>query len=484
MMQPRHTKPYIDGKYVTPSGGESYEAVNPATGKPICRVEACAIGDIDRAVEAAARAQKEWKTLHSEKRSEITRRIAQGIRSRAGELAELESMNMGMPLSNAKAHFVPRSALLFEYFGGMADKAVGKVVPISPNHLSMNILEPYGVVGILLPWNAPLAEFCLAVSAAIACGNTVVVKPAFETPLTALAMGEVFDEAGLPAGVVNIVTGRGRVIGDHMAKRPGIRKLIFTGSYAVGCKLLENTAESLKSVSLELGGKTPVIVMEDADFDLAVREVAYSACRNSGQVCTAASRVYVHRSIAGPYIDAVVKRMASFRFGDPMDPGTDMGPVVSRAHRDGILEYIEEGKRSGAKVLLEGGLPADPKLQDGFYVLPAAFTGLPHDSRLVQEEIFGPVLLFFVYDDLGEALALANDSKYGLGSAVFTRDIQKANRCIRELDDGIVWVNCLNMSHPAITTGGVKQSGLGLTNGMETVLQTYSRTKTVWVNTQ
>ena len=409
------------------------------------------------------------------------RAVAAAIRQHKDEIAALETLDSGIPYTMVQKHYIAKGADFFDYYAAMADKVQGRVAPIDPAFLSYNIHEPWGVVGILLPWNAPFTELCLSTAAALCCGNTVVVKPASVTTLTALLFGRICMDAGLPAGVLNILSGPGNVLGEAMAKHPGIDKLVFTGSLEMGRKVLHNAADTIKNCNLELGGKTPVLVFPDCDLDKAVENITFSAFRNSGQVCTAASRLYLHESIADEFLEKMVDRAQAYRTGDPFDAGTDFGPVVSASHRDNILRFVQEGRESGAQVLLDGGMPTEPELQKGYYVKPVIFTHVPQDASIAQKEIFGPVLSVFTFTDTDEVLARANSLPYGLGSSVWTSRIRTAQYCADRLDDGLVWINCINLSHPAITHSGFKQSGMGLQNGMEAALITYTRTKTVWM---
>jgi len=476
----RYTTPFIDGRYHE-GVADVYLSYNPATGQPIASVAACGKTELDLAVEAAKRAQPLWRRQKSEQRGGTLRAIAAVIRAHKEEIAALETLDSGIPYTMVQKHYIARGADFFDYYAAMADKIHGRVVPIDPGYLSYNIHEPWGVVGMLLPWNAPFTELCLSCAAALCCGNAVIIKPASATALTALLFGSLCNEAGLPAGLVNVLPGPGGVLGEAMARHPGIDKLVFTGSLEMGRRVLHNAADTIKSCTLELGGKTPVLVFPDCDLEKAAAAVTFSAFRNSGQVCTAASRLYLHESIAGPFLEKMVRQAQTYRTGDPFDASTDFGPVVSAAHRDSILRFVEEGRQSGARVLLDGGRPTEPELQDGYYVKPIIFTDVPETASIAQKEIFGPVLSVFTFRDTDEVLARANSLPYGLGSSVWTSRINTAQYCADRLDDGLVWINCINLSHPAIAHSGFKQSGMGRQNGVEAALFTYTRTKTVWM---
>lgn len=476
----RYTDPFWGGEYHKSVTG-TFPSYNPANGQIIAQIGACAEPELDEAVQAARRAQLAWRGQKAEDRGNMLRAVAAVIREHQEEIAALETLDSGIPYSMVRKHYIKKGADFFDYYAAMTDKIYGRVVPIDPAFLSYNIHEPWGVVGILLPWNAPFTELCLAGAAALSCGNTVIIKPASATPLTALLFGSLCAQAGMPAGVINILPGSGEALGEAMVRHPGIDKLVFTGSMQMGRTVLHNAADSIKSCTMELGGKTPVLVLEDCDLDRAVESITFSAFRNTGQVCTAASRLYLHRNIADEFLEKMVKRAQTYRTGDPFDPQTDFGPVVSASHRDNILRYVQEGRESGARVLLDGGRPVEPELQTGYYVKPVIFTDVPEDASIAREEIFGPVLSVFSFTDLDDAIARANSLPYGLGSSVWTSRIKTAQYCANRLEDGLVWINCINLSHPAIAHSGFKQSGMGIQNGIEAALVTYTRTKTVWM---
>ena len=478
----RYTQAFVNGEYCSDPQGGKLPVYCPADGSLICEVESSSKGLVDKAVSAARAALPVWNALNAEKKSLALRKVADAIRKRNDWIGDLETYNTGIPIATTKGHFANRSAFLFDYFSGMPDKIHGRVIPIDPAYLSMTIREPVGVVGVLLPWNAPFPEVCLSVSAAIACGNAVVVKPASDTPLTALIFGEICNEAGLPPGLVNIVLGQGSDIGMYIAGHTDINKVTFTGGVETGREVLTASAGNFKTSTLELGGKTPVIVCEDADLDLAAAQASFSSVRNSGQICTAASRLFVQRSIADRFVEDIIERMKTYQIGDPFDPATVLGPMVSKHHRDNVLAAIEKGKKSGAKLLLGGNAPNEGPLKDGYFVNPTLFDDVDHSSPLAQEEIFGPVLSVFKFDTLEEAVRTANDINLGLGSAIFTRSIKNSQYFIERIEAGISWVNCINLSNPAISHGGFKDSGIGIQNGMDAALYSYTRNKTVWIN--
>lgn len=477
-----YTKPFVNGEYTVAPNSDSLPVYCPVDDSVICEVHTSPTSQIDEAVAAARAALPVWNGLNAELKSAAMRRVAEEIRKRNDLIGDLETYNTGIPIATTKGHFANRSAVLFEYFSGMPDKLHGRTIPIDPNFSTMTIHEPLGVVAALLPWNAPFPELCMAVSAAIACGNAIVVKPATDTPLTALVLGDICNAAGLPPGLVNIVLGRGGEIGEYIAAHPGIDKVSFTGGNETGKTVLRAGADTLKGFTLELGGKTPVIVCEDADVDFAAAQASFSSVRNSGQICTAAARLFVQNSIADRFVEDVLERMKQYQIGDPFDPATVLGPMVSKRHQRSVLDHIERGKESGAKLLLGGNAPTEGALKDGYFVNPTLFDHVDHASSLAQEEIFGPVLSVFRYETLEEAMALANDVKYGLAASIFTSNIKNAQYFIENSQAGISWVNCINLSHPAISHGGFKESGLGIQNGMDAALYSYTRIKTVWMN--
>jgi len=477
----RYTQPFIGGEYLTERPTDTLPVFCPINGRQIAEVFSCTEQHVDRAVEAAKAALPVWNKLSAEAKGVIMRKMADEIRKRNDWIADLETMNTGIPITTTKGHFANRSAAFFDYYSAIPDKIHGRTIPIDPNMMSMTIHQPLGVVAALLPWNAPFVELSLAVAAAIGCGNTIVVKPAGETPLTALIMGEICKAAGLPDGVVNILPGPGGTVGDCMAKHPHIAKISFTGGEIAGKKVLANTVGTVKSCVLELGGKAPVIVCEDADLEYAAAQASFSSVRNSGQICTAATRLFIPESIADKFKAMVVEKMKGYKVGDPFDPNTVLGPMISKSHQENVLAYIEQGKTC-ARLLVGGDTPKDPALSEGYYVNPTLFDDVDHNSVIAQEEIFGPVLCMFTYKTLEEAVNQANNVRYGLAASIFTSSIKNAMYFMENSEAGVNWINCLNISHPAISHGGFRESGLGVQNGMDAVLQSYTRIKTVWLN--
>jgi acyl-CoA reductase-like NAD-dependent aldehyde dehydrogenase len=476
------TKPFIGGRFRRAHSGDTFTTVNPSNGQAIADVERCDGADVDAAVEAAQSARSRWRFMKAEDRANVLRSVGQALRKHNDELAMLDTLDAGIPYAETSRHDVSRSAALFEHSAGAVDKLYGNTVPIDPKYMSLTFREPFGVVAAITPWNAPLANAVLSVAPALACGNTVVLKPASESPLSALTLAQVCAEAGLPEGVLNVIPGPGSDVGMKLASHPGVDKLCFTGSVETGQRILRCAAENMKECNMELGGKTPVVVFDDADIEAAAKAVSFSAFRRQGQICTAAARLFLHERIADRFIDRLLAYVRELRVGDPTDMNTQIGPMISLRQRASVLEYIAKGREEGATLLIGGGPPEAPALARGAYMTPTIFTDIDHSSSLAQEEIFGPVLCVFQFSSEDEALHLSNDVRYGLGASVWTKDLERAHFFIRHFEAGLTWVNCINLSHPAIPHGGFKMSGLGLENGMEAMLRTYSRSKTAWIN--
>ncbi|MEA4884652.1 MAG: aldehyde dehydrogenase family protein [Clostridia bacterium] len=476
------SRPFIGGGFRRAHSGDTFTTINPSTGEAIADVEKCDGTDVDAAVEAARSACSRWRFMKAEQRASVLRGIAQALRNHNDELAMLDTLDAGIPYVETKQHDVARSAALFEYSASVIDKLYGNTVPIDPKYMSLTFREPFGVVAAITPWNAPLANAVISVAPALACGNTVVLKPASESPLSALMLAKVCADAGLPEGVLNVIPGPGSDVGMKLASHPGVDKLCFTGSVETGQQILQCAAENMKECNMELGGKTPVVVFEDADIEAAAKAVSFSAFRRQGQICTAAARLFLHEKIADRFIDLLLAHVRELRVGDPTDMNTQIGPMISLRQRASVLEYIAKGRKEGATLLIGGGPPETPALARGAYMTPTIFTDVDHSSSLAQDEIFGPVLCIFRFSSEDEVLRTANDVRYGLGASVWTKGIERAHFFVRGFEAGLVWVNCINLSHPAIPAGGFKMSGLGLENGMEAMLRTYSRSKTAWFN--
>ncbi len=473
-------KLWIDGKFVAARSGRTFAVVNPADGSLLARVAEGGAEDINDAVEAAVKASiGPWSKMHARERGKILLKIAGLIRQNLDSLALLECRNAGKPLGDAKDE-MGLAADTFEYYGGAANKHFGETIPVAGAGLDYTLREPVGVCGLIVPWNFPLVIAAWKLGPALACGNTVVLKPSPETPLTALALAKLAAEAGLPAGVLNVVPGPGPGCGDALVAHPLVRKISFTGSTATGTGIMRAAADGIKRVSLELGGKSPNIIFDDADLELCVEKTVWSVFYNAGQDCCARSRVLVHRKIHDKFVEKLVARTRKFIVGHPEKKGTQIGPIISRRQYDKIEGYIASGKAEGAKLLCGGVRPkgVPPK---GHYLTPAVFAGTDDNMKIVREEIFGPVLAVIPFKDEAEAIKLANDSAYGLSASLWTRDVGRVLRVTRAVQSGVISVNTSSSVHLEAPFGGYKGSGLGRELGLK-ALDLYSEVKNVFIS--
>jgi betaine-aldehyde dehydrogenase len=470
---------YINGEFVAASSPATLDVIDPATTEILARVADADGADMDRAVSAARAAfdAGPWKDATAQDRGRVLFRLAAAVRARATELAELETRNSGKPIVEAEFD-IEDVATCFEYYGGLATKIHGDVVPVPDNAMSLALREPLGVAGQIVPWNYPLLMAAWKLAPAVCAGCTAVLKPAEQTPLSILALASSFADAGLPPGVVNIVTGAGETAGAALVRHPAVDKIAFTGSAEVGKMIMRSAADTLKKISLELGGKSPNIFFADADFESAVDGALFGVFVNQGEVCSAGSRILVERPIYKRFVDAMVEKTRTIALGPGMNRATKMGPVVSREQFDRVRRYQEIG-RSEAKLAIGGGAAA--ALAPGYFVEPTIFYDVDNSATIAQEEIFGPVMSVIPFTDEADAIRIANATPYGLAAAVWTRDIFKAFRVVKALEAGIVWVNHMQPTFVEAPWGGYKASGFGRELGHWGV-EEYLETKQVFIN--
>ncbi len=470
---------YVNGEWVGSKSSKTFPVYEPATEEVMAQVPDARAEDVDRAVAAAKAAFQDgpWATTTAQERGRVLFRLAEKIRQNAAMLAELEARNCGKPIVEAEFD-IADTATCFEYYGGLATKILGFVNPVPDNAVSLTMKEPVGVAGQIIPWNYPLLMAAWKLAPALAAGCTCVLKPAEQTPLTVLEMAKWFAEVGLPVGVVNVVTGFGETCGSPLVKHPDVNKIAFTGSAAVGKIIVKEAAETVKRVTLELGGKSPNIFFADADFEAAIDGALFGVFVNQGEVCSAGSRILVEKPIYKKFVDAMVEKSKKIKLGAPLDRDTKMGPVVSKEQYDRIRSYQEIGKNE-AKLAIGGGRAE--KFAKGFYVEPTIFYDVDNSARIAREEIFGPVATVIPFNDEKDALKIANDTPYGLAAAVWTRDIFKAFRVVKTLRAGIVWVNHMQPTYVEAPWGGYKQSGFGRELGPWGV-EEYLETKQVYIN--
>jgi len=472
---------FINNEWRQASSGKTMPVVNPATEEVIAEVPSADRTDVDLAVEAARAALSgPWSQLSARARGRLVRKLGERLMERADDVARLETLHNGKPISESRQIEIPAAAECFEYYGGWSDKVMGETIPVKGNHLTYTLREPVGVVAAIVPWNFPLLLAAWKVAPALACGNVVILKPASQTPLTALALAGLAMEVGFPPGVLNVITGAGSLVGQALVEHPGIDKIAFTGDTSTGKSIMRGAAETLKKITLELGGKSPNIVLADADMDAAIRGATIGIFYGKGEVCAAGSRLLVDRAIKDEFVDKLAARVKKMVPGDPLDPKTRYGAISSRKQLDTVLRYIDAGKTEGA-TLLTGGTRADIGTGKGYFVQPTVFTDVKPSMTISREEIFGPVLATIDFADLDEAIATANDTPYGLAAGVWTRDIKKAHYVARRLQAGTVWVNTYNVYDTAAPFGGYKQSGFGREMSAH-ALEHYTQVKSVWVD--
>ena len=474
------TRLFIDGQFVDAVRGGRIPVLNPHDGSTLAEVSEATAEDVDLAVAAARRAFPAWSRMAAMDRGRLLLKLADAIEADAAYLAQLETLDTGHPIRDTSGLDVPRTAATFRYFGGMADKAQGAVVPVEAGFLNYVLRQPLGVVGQIVPWNFPLMFTSWKMGPALAAGNTVVMKPAELTPLTALRVAQLMANVGFPAGVVNIVPGYGYTAGQYMAEHHGVDKIAFTGSTGVGRKIVEASAGNLKRIQLELGGKGANIVFDDANLDAAVWGSAYAIFHNQGQACIAGSRLLLQESVADKFLERFLALATSLRVGNPLDSTTEMGPLTSAGHRDRVLSYVDIARGQGSTILCGGKAPAVGGLDAGYYVAPTVVTAKPED-RVCQEEVFGPFVSVTTFKDEADVIRMANSTDYGLGGGLWTEGLQRAHRVAAAMRSGMVWINTYKRVNPGSPFGGVGQSGYGREMGFE-AMHEYTDAKSVWVN--
>jgi len=472
----------INGEWV--EGGKTFDTINPATAEVLTQVAEAGAEGVDRTVKAAREAFEKsgkgaWRSMSASDRGKVLWRIADLIEKNIDELAELETLDNGKPIFESRYVDMPMIIDVFRYYAGWATKIHGETVNTFENAFTYTLREPVGVVGAIVAWNFPLLLASWKLGPALACGNTVVLKPAEQTPLTALRFGELAMEAGLPAGVLNIITG-GPETGKALVRHPGVDKIAFTGSTAVGKEIMRSSADTLKRVTLELGGKSPNIVFADSDMDSAVKGAINGIFYGKGEVCNAGSRLFVERKVRDFFVDKLVERTKKMQPGDPLDPKTRLGAIVSQEQMKTVLGYIEAGKNEGAQ-LITGGKRVPVGDGNGYFIEPTIFGGVKNEMKIAQEEIFGPVLSVLEFDDLEQVASQANQTPYGLAAAIWTNDIKKAHALSRRLRAGMVWINTYGLMDASMPFGGYKSSGFGRDLG-EAALDGYTEVKSVWLN--
>jgi aldehyde dehydrogenase (NAD+) len=471
----------INNEWRDASGGKTMDVINPATEEVIATVASGGKDDVDAAVAAARAALSgPWGKISARDRGRLVSKLADKLMEKADEVAKLETLHNGKPIFESRHIEVPSAAKCFEYYAGWSDKIMGETIPVDGNYLTYTLREPLGVVAAIVPWNFPLLLAAWKVAPALAAGNTVILKPASQTPLTAIALGEIAVEIGLPPGVLNVLTGPGSTMGQAIVEHPGIDKIAFTGDTSTGKGIMRAAADTLKRITLELGGKSPNIVLADADIDAALRGATTGIFYGKGEVCAAGSRLLVDKSIKDQFMEKLAARTKKMVAGDPMDPRTRFGALSSKKQLETVQRYVDIAKKEGAS-LVAGGDRADIGTGKGYFFQPTVFDNVTPEMTIAREEIFGPVLATIEFSDVDEAIAKANDSQYGLAAAVWTRDVKKAHYVARKLQAGTVWINTYNIYDTAAPFGGYKASGFGREMSSH-ALEHYTQVKSVWVD--
>lgn len=471
---------WIDGRYVDATSGETFATVNPATNTVIAEVQQASQSDVDAAVAAARKGFAEWSQMPAMERTRILLRAVAILRERNDELGHLETLDTGKPLSETLTEDIVTGADVIEFYAGLISSLHGQHFDFPPSAFAIIRREPLGVCAGIGAWNYPMQIAMWKSAPALACGNAFVFKPAELTPLTALKLAEIYHEAGVPPGVFNVVQGDGSV-GQMLSRHPGIDKISLTGEVGTGKMVMADAASTLKEVTLELGGKSPIIVFDDADLDSAVNAALVANFYSAGEVCSNGTRVFVQRGLYDEFVDRLAPRAEAISVGDPFDPDVAIGPLISAEHHQRVMNYMDIAMASGARHLCGGVRPDDPALADGNFVTPAIFADCEDDMTFVKEEVFGPLMAVLPFDDEDEVLRRANDTHYGLSGAVFTSDFARAHRVANQIEAGSVWINDYNALPASIPFGGYKQSGLGRENGL-TTLEHFTQHKTIYAN--
>ncbi len=471
-------KLFINGEFVDSQSGKTFETYNPANGEVLAYVNEAQAEDVDKAVIAAKKAFEEgpWSKMSGAERGRLMYRLAQLIDNNKQELAEIDSLDNGKPINEVLGNDIPNAVGQFEYFAGWTTKIVGQTIPVSGNYFNYTRHEPVGVVGQIIPWNFPLMMAAWKIAPALATGCTVVLKPAEQTPLSALYLAQLAAEAGFPEGVINIIPGFGETAGDALVQHPHVDKIAFTGSTNVGKAIMKKAADTMKRVTLELGGKSPNIILPDADLSKAAPGVFSGIMANQGEVCSAGSRVYVQKKTFDSVVSDLMNFAQNVKQGSGISPDTEMGPLVSKEQQNRVVQYINKGNEEGATMLCGGG-----HSDRGYFVEPTIFTDVKEEMAIAREEIFGPVVVAMPYEDLDEVIDRANNSNFGLAAGLWTENVKHAHYVANRLKAGSVWVNCYNVTDPASPFGGYKESGFGREMGSY-ALNNYTEVKSVWIN--
>lgn len=473
---------FINNEFVKSISGKTLDSINPSSGELNGTVYAAQEDDVDAAVKAATKAFKSWKKVSGVERGDLLFKVAQALEDNRDLIGAIEAWDSGKTKEQNAVYDIDECISCFKYYAGWADKILGKVIQNDPKKLAYTIQEPYGVCGQIIPWNYPLAMAAWKLAPALAAGNVVILKSSEITPLSILHVAKIFKDVGFPPGVVNILSGYGSTCGKALASHPGVQKIAFTGSTATGKLIQQMAASNMKAVTLELGGKSPLIIRADADLDQAVKWAAMGVMSNQGQICTATSRIYIHKDVYEEFLKKLAAHVKEeYKQGDMFDKDAVVGPQVSEAQFEKVLSYIDIGKKEGARVVLGGEKNTEGKLSGGYFIKPTIFADVKKDMRIVNEEIFGPVVSCGLFETDEEVLEYANQTQYGLGASVFTKDITKAHEMARDIEAGMVWINSSNDSDVHIPFGGVKMSGVGRELG-DYGLITYTEAKAIHVN--